>query len=39
VLFIVGGAFAGLDKVIEQRIGKKAIGFGRCCTPSTRSTP
>jgi ATP-dependent Clp protease ATP-binding subunit ClpX len=27
VLFIVGGAFAGLDKVIEQRIGKKAIGF------------
>ena len=28
VLFIVGGAFAGLDKVIEQRIGKKAIGFG-----------
>ncbi|MCW2605796.1 MAG: ATP-dependent Clp protease, ATP-binding subunit ClpX, partial [Frankiales bacterium] len=28
VLFIVGGAFAGLDKVIEARIGKKAIGFG-----------
>ncbi len=28
VLFIVGGAFAGLDKVIEQRIGKKAVGFG-----------
>jgi len=28
VLFIVGGAFAGLDKVIEQRIGKKSIGFG-----------
>jgi ATP-dependent Clp protease ATP-binding subunit ClpX len=27
VLFIVGGAFAGLDKVIEQRIGKKQIGF------------
>ncbi len=28
VLFIVGGAFAGLDKVIEQRIGRKAVGFG-----------
>src|ERR671934_1526511 len=28
VLFIVGGAFAGLDKVIEARIGKKGIGFG-----------
>ena len=28
VLFIVGGAFAGLDKVIEQRIGKKSSGFG-----------
>ncbi|MFL6239239.1 MAG: ATP-dependent Clp protease ATP-binding subunit ClpX [Actinomycetes bacterium] len=27
VLFIVGGAFAGLDKVIEARIGKKGIGF------------
>jgi ATP-dependent Clp protease ATP-binding subunit ClpX len=28
VLFIVGGAFAGLDKIIEQRVGKKGIGFG-----------
>src|SRR5881397_1062967 len=28
VLFIVGGAFAGLDKVIEQRIGAKSVGFG-----------
>jgi ATP-dependent Clp protease ATP-binding subunit ClpX len=28
VLFIVGGAFAGLEKVIEQRIGKQGIGFG-----------
>jgi ATP-dependent Clp protease ATP-binding subunit ClpX len=27
VLFIVGGAFAGLDTIIEQRIGKKGIGF------------
>jgi ATP-dependent Clp protease ATP-binding subunit ClpX len=28
VLFICGGAFAGLDKIIEGRIGKKSIGFG-----------
>jgi ATP-dependent Clp protease ATP-binding subunit ClpX len=28
VLFICGGAFADLDKVIERRIGHKGIGFG-----------
>jgi ATP-dependent Clp protease ATP-binding subunit ClpX len=28
VLFIVGGAFAGLDKIIEGRVGRKSIGFG-----------
>ncbi len=27
VLFICGGAFAGLDKVIADRIGRKSIGF------------
>ncbi|HRE89579.1 MAG TPA: ATP-dependent Clp protease ATP-binding subunit ClpX [Myxococcota bacterium] len=27
ILFICGGAFVGLDKVIEKRIGKKAMGF------------
>ena len=27
VLFIVGGAFAGLERIIEQRIGRKGIGF------------
>ena len=27
VLFIVGGAFAGLDTIIQQRIGKKSLGF------------
>jgi ATP-dependent Clp protease ATP-binding subunit ClpX len=27
VLFIVGGAFAGLDKIIESRIGRKSLGF------------
>jgi ATP-dependent Clp protease ATP-binding subunit ClpX len=28
VLFICGGAFAGLEKLIEGRIGRKGIGFG-----------
>ncbi|WP_068261007.1 ATP-dependent Clp protease ATP-binding subunit ClpX [Janibacter limosus] len=28
VLFIVGGAFAGLEKIIESRVGKKGLGFG-----------
>lgn len=28
ILFICGGAFEGLDKIIEERIGKKTIGFG-----------
>ncbi len=28
ILFIVGGAFAGLDKIIGSRIGKKQLGFG-----------
>jgi ATP-dependent Clp protease ATP-binding subunit ClpX len=28
VLFIVGGAFAGLDKIVESRVGKKQVGFG-----------
>ena len=27
ILFICGGAFAGLDKLIEGRIGKRGIGF------------
>jgi ATP-dependent Clp protease ATP-binding subunit ClpX len=28
ILFICGGAFAGLDKIIAKRIGKNALGFG-----------
>jgi len=27
ILFICGGAFVGLDKAVEQRIGKKSMGF------------
>jgi ATP-dependent Clp protease ATP-binding subunit ClpX len=28
ILFIVGGAFDGLDKIIKQRTGKRNLGFG-----------
>jgi len=28
ILFICGGAFSGLDKIVEQRLNKKVIGFG-----------
>lgn len=28
ILFICGGAFGGLEKIIEQRIGRKTMGFG-----------
>ena len=43
VLFICGGAFAGLERIIEQRVGKKGLGFGanlrrvRSATPTTSS--
>jgi ATP-dependent Clp protease ATP-binding subunit ClpX len=28
ILFICGGAFVGLEKLVEQRIGGKTLGFG-----------
>ncbi|MDR1688630.1 MAG: ATP-dependent Clp protease ATP-binding subunit ClpX [Clostridiales bacterium] len=28
ILFICGGAFGGIDKIVEQRLNKKIIGFG-----------
>lgn len=41
ILFICGGAFVGLDKVVERRIGKKTIGFvnqsGEISPKETRS--
>lgn len=27
ILFICGGAFVGLDKIVEKRVGRKGIGF------------
>jgi ATP-dependent Clp protease ATP-binding subunit ClpX len=35
ILFVVGGAFDGLERIIEQRIGHKRIGFG-ATSPESR---
>jgi ATP-dependent Clp protease ATP-binding subunit ClpX len=34
VLFICGGAFVGLDKIVERRLGKKSLGFGGSLAPA-----
>jgi len=34
ILFICGGAFCGLEKIIEQRIGVKGMGFGAAVAPT-----
>ncbi len=28
ILFICGGAFEGLEKIVEERVGRRSIGFG-----------
>jgi ATP-dependent Clp protease ATP-binding subunit ClpX len=37
ILFICGGAFVGLEKIIERRVGKKSLGFHTTTEPSTQS--
>src|SRR5579875_644890 len=39
ILFICGGSFADLDKVIERRIGRQGIGFGAALEPRERYDP
>ena len=39
ILFICGGAFEGLDKLINDRIGKKTIGFGAKIESSKETDP
>jgi ATP-dependent Clp protease ATP-binding subunit ClpX len=36
ILFICGGAFGGLEKIIERRIGRKTIGFGAEVVPNQK---
>ena len=33
ILFIVGGAFDGVERIISQRTGKKSLGFGNNIVP------
>ncbi|MBJ7342740.1 MAG: ATP-dependent Clp protease ATP-binding subunit ClpX [Solirubrobacteraceae bacterium] len=39
ILFICGGAFANLDKVIEKRVGHKGIGFGAAISARSEHDP
>ena len=34
ILFICGGAFVGLDKIVQRRIGQKTMGFGARSLPN-----
>ncbi|MER6580204.1 ATP-dependent Clp protease ATP-binding subunit ClpX [Nonomuraea sp. NPDC001023] len=34
VLFICGGAFAGLDQIVEQRVGQRRMGFNAVLRPA-----
>ena len=35
ILFCLAGSFAGIEKIIESRLNKKEIGFGKVATSST----
>ncbi|MBK9316349.1 MAG: ATP-dependent Clp protease ATP-binding subunit ClpX [Acidobacteria bacterium] len=37
ILFICGGAFVGLDKVIQKRVGQKSMGFSANIHPMNQS--
>jgi ATP-dependent Clp protease ATP-binding subunit ClpX len=37
ILFICGGAFVGLERIIERRVGQKSLGFHPDVAPSTTS--
>src|SRR5213082_2051001 len=38
ILFICGGAFDGLEHIIESRVGKKTMGFGATLRDNTKET-
>jgi ATP-dependent Clp protease ATP-binding subunit ClpX len=38
MLFVCGGAFVGLDKIIQQRMNKKTVGFNAVLTDPSKST-
>ncbi len=38
ILFILGGAFEGLEKIVEARVGRKTMGFGASLSQNTKET-
>ena len=36
ILFICGGTFIGLDKIVQERVGKQMMGFDQKSKPSGR---
>ena len=36
ILFILGGAFVGLEKIVANRVGKKGVGFGADLTDAAK---
>ncbi len=39
ILFIVGGSFEGLERIIEQRVGRRSVGFDREAQVEGRTDP
>jgi len=39
ILFICGGAFVGLDKIVYRRLGKRVLGFGGGATADHKESP
>src|SRR5215213_10165285 len=37
ILFICGGAFVGLDRIVQKRLGKKVLGFGATTEQATEA--
>jgi ATP-dependent Clp protease ATP-binding subunit ClpX len=39
ILFICGGAFVGLDRIVESRVGQQQLGFGQTVKEKSKLTP
>lgn len=39
ILFIVGGAFEGIERIVKQRVGKRSLGFGTKIVELDEETP
>ena len=39
ILFIVGGAFDGIEEIVKQRLGEKVIGLAKITRRLTKTAP